>query len=438
MTALTRRAFLSLLLCAYSFSAPSQSYTKYFTGNAEDIITAPKGGICLMGGATESDPAMRWFLERAAGGDILVLRASGSNGYNNYLYSELGIAVNSVETIVFNNASAANESYIQQKIRQAEAIWFAGGDQWKYVSYWRNSPIGQLINEAINDRKIVIGGTSAGMAILGGVYFSAEHGTINSSQALSNPYDVKMAVDSSHFLEVPYLQNTITDTHYDSRNRKGRHTAFLARIAQDYGLPARGIACEEYTAVCIDENGLARVFGGHPQHDDNAFFIQTNCELENPRPERCAPNESLQWDRESMAIKVYQVKGTPLGEHTFSLQDWTTGQGGSWHHWSVKNGTFQETDSEAPSCLPVPTEDLDDQGHLQLFPNPAQEQLHIQLERQEIVAISLLDNQARAILKKSGTLGNTTTLEVADVSPGIYFMVVRTASGSWTKKWIKE
>lgn len=79
-----------------------------------------------MGGATEDDNAMKWFLQRANGGDVLVLRTTGSNGYNSYLYSSLGINVNSVETIVCNNASASNDAYVLQKINQAEAIWFAG------------------------------------------------------------------------------------------------------------------------------------------------------------------------------------------------------------------------------------------------------------------------------------------------------------------------
>jgi len=94
-----------------------------------------------MGGASEDDNAMTWFLQQANGGDILVLRTSGSDGYNNYMYSELSAGVNSVETIVFNNSSASNESYIHQKIQQAEAIWFAGGDQWNYISYWRKAPL---------------------------------------------------------------------------------------------------------------------------------------------------------------------------------------------------------------------------------------------------------------------------------------------------------
>ncbi len=78
-----------------------QAYTSYFVGHPDTVVQAA-GGLCLMGGATESDEAMQWFLRRANGGDVVVLRATGSDGYNNYFYQTLGVAVNSVETIVFN------------------------------------------------------------------------------------------------------------------------------------------------------------------------------------------------------------------------------------------------------------------------------------------------------------------------------------------------
>ena len=73
-----------------------QNFISYFSGNTTDALTVPKGGICLMGGSTEDDNAMKWFLQQADGGDVLVLRTSGANGYNSYLYSALGIPVNSV------------------------------------------------------------------------------------------------------------------------------------------------------------------------------------------------------------------------------------------------------------------------------------------------------------------------------------------------------
>ena len=161
-----------------------QSFTSYYTGNTTDAVTNPEGGICLMGGATEDDEAMKWFLRRSLNGDVLVLRASGSDGYNNYMYNELGIPLNSVETIVFNSRSATGDSYIHNKIKQAEAIWIAGGDQWDYVSFWRNTAIDSLINDAIINRHIVIGGTSAGMAIQGGFYFNARRGTVTSGRGI--------------------------------------------------------------------------------------------------------------------------------------------------------------------------------------------------------------------------------------------------------------
>jgi len=96
------KKLLLVLTALLSLSINAQSFTSYFTGDVADVNTNPDYGICLMGGSTEDDRAMIWFLEKANGGDILVIRASGSNGYNDYFYLELGVEVNSVETIVFN------------------------------------------------------------------------------------------------------------------------------------------------------------------------------------------------------------------------------------------------------------------------------------------------------------------------------------------------
>ncbi|NDB34739.1 MAG: hypothetical protein EB023_05220 [Flavobacteriia bacterium] len=202
-------SFVVSFALATSTTYLAQNFVAYQTGNPSDTVVQALGGVCLMGGATEDDNAMSWFLQRANGGDVLVLRTSGANGYNSYLYSQLGVPVNSVETIVCNNAAASNEAYVLQKINQAEAIWFAGGDQWTYVSFWRNTPVEVAINEAIHQRNIVVGGTSAGMAIQGKYYFSAQNGTVTSSAALGNPFNPQMTVDSTHFIENTTLSHQI-------------------------------------------------------------------------------------------------------------------------------------------------------------------------------------------------------------------------------------
>jgi cyanophycinase-like exopeptidase len=334
---------LPAMLCA-------QGYTNWITGNPNSITTDALGGVCLMGGATENDEAMRWFLQRANGGDVLVLRASGSNGYNNYLHTELGIPINRVETIRFDNASAAFSPYVHQRIQEAEAIWFAGGNQWNYVSYWRGTPIDSLINVAISERNIVIGGTSAGMVILGGSYFTAEVSSVTSAQALMNPYHPGVTVSQEPFLNVPYMADVVTDTHYDNPDRRGRHTVFLSRMFAE-GINARGIACNEYTAVCVDPNGMARVYGEWPQYPEYAFFLQINC-LEPDGPEVMQPGVPLTWHRDGQAVKVYKVPGTMQGSNTFDLTDWVTGTGGTWEDWSVQQGLFSTAPGDlATDCL---------------------------------------------------------------------------------------
>jgi cyanophycinase-like exopeptidase len=414
----------------------AQSYTSYFTGNANDFLTTPLGGVCLMGGATEDDEAMKWFLNRANGGDILVLRASGADGYNNYLYSELGVSVNSVETIVFNSASASNDAYIHQKINQAEAIWITGGNQWNYISYWRNTAIDSLINKAIAERNIVIGGTSAGMAIQGSHYFTAENNTVSSAAALQNPFNTNVTVSSSPFLQVPYMQNIITDTHYDNPDRRGRHSVFLARILVDEGIQARGIACDEYTAVCIDDSGIARVYGGHPTYDDNAYFIQVNCEIENNVPENCTNGNPLTWNQGGAALKVYAVKGTSTGANTFDLNDWQTGIGGEWQHWSVNNGVFSSVAGSSINCGSVGFSDSEFNALL-IYPNPADQFIRIVLIDSSPSKIEIYNSNGALVTSLASSEINPIEVSVSSFESGVYFVKIENGFGSSWGRFVR-
>jgi cyanophycinase-like exopeptidase len=342
---------ITLFLLSFTcLTVSAQSYTYYQTGDTTDVSPVTQPGTCLMGGATEHDNAMVWFLDRSGGGNILVIRASGSDGYNDYLYSELGVTVQSVETIVFNNTSAAQDPFVLERIAKAEAIWMAGGNQWDYVSYWRDSPVGDLLNAHALQKQAPIGGTSAGMAIAGGVYFSAQNGTITSNTALNNPYHPNVTLGYEDFLDLPYLNGVVTDTHYDDPDRRGRHVAFLARMATDQGLISRGIACDEYTAVCIDENGNARCFGEYPAYDEDIYFLQANCEVATT-PETCAAGSPLTWNHGGAAVKVYRVKGTLSGDNSFELSDWLTGDGGEWENWWAQDGQFMSAPSVGPDCV---------------------------------------------------------------------------------------
>ena len=347
---LSVRAILFFVFLISGSCVLAQPYTHFRTGNNQSINSSPLGGICLMGGATENDNAMRWFLERASGGDVLVLRTSGSDGYNAYFYSDLGVTINSVETIVCNSAAASQESYLHQRIQEAEAIWFAGGDQWEYISFWRNTPVDSLIHLAVQTRNIVIGGTSAGMAIQGQAYFTAQNGTITSSQALLDPYASNLTLDTLRFLGNEALSGIITDTHFDNPDRRGRTTAFLGRLLADLNQSYKGIACDEYVAVCI-ANDTARVFGDFPNYDDNAYFVSANCALSSNVPETCSMSVPLTWNLGGEALSVCRIRGTQTGSNLFAVNNWKPINAADWFYWSVNNGVFQETPGVEPYCL---------------------------------------------------------------------------------------
>lgn len=425
-----------LLFYSIPLAASSQNYTSYFTGNTTDAATSPSGGICMMGGATEHDEAMKWFLQRADGGDVLVIRASGSDGYNNYLYSQLGVSVNSVETIVFHSAAAATEPYIHQKIAQAEAIWMAGGNQWTYISYWRNTKIDSLINDGIINRNIAIGGTSAGMAVLGGVYFSAQNGSTTSAEALANPYAFRVKVDSSDFFKTPFLNHIITDTHYDSPDRRGRHAVFLARMRTDWGVEGKGIACDEYTAVCIDTSGIARTFGDSPTYDDNVYFIQTNCEKASTLPENCTNGQPLTWDLGGAALKVYRIKATNNGSKTFDLNTWQTGNGGTWEDWSVNNGVLQTAAGNPINCTAVNTEEVSFLNHITVAPNPViGGQLSITAPGILIQEVSIIDMSGKVLIEIQKPANKQ--VDISSLASGVYFLKIQSANKVGVFKIIK-
>ncbi len=431
-----KKLLFSFSILIFVIGAKAQSYTSYFTGDTLDV-TAPTSGVTvLMGGATENDSAMIWFLQHSGGGDIVVLRATGSDGYNDYMYSQLGVTVNSVQTIVFNNSSASNDPYVIRQLKNAEALWFAGGDQWDYVSYWKHTPIDSTINYLINVKKIPVGGTSAGMAILGHIVNTAQNGSAVPATVLANPYDTSVALLKDDFIFNPWLNNVITDTHYDNPDRSGRHITFLARILQDYSVPAvYGIACNEYVAVCIDTNGTARVYGDYPNYQEFAYFLQSNCVQPNA-PEICAASQPLTWNRNSQAVKVYKVPGTPSGANSFKLSNWNTGSGGSWEDWFVVNGAKQtNTQASPPNCsstTSVPELSKKDMS-ITIFPNPAADLLNFNIDVN--FSVEVYDMYSKLILKKENC--STPQLDVGALKPGSYIAVISVGSSIYHSRFQK-
>jgi len=307
--------------------AQTPTYRYIRIGNTQDATTKATPGYALMGGGSDLDEAFRWLCDKAPGGDFLVLRAAGDDDYNDYVQKLCH--ANSVATLIIPDRASAADSRVVELIHQAEAIFIAGGDQARYINWWQHTPVQDALNAHIAAGK-PLGGTSAGLAVLGEFVYSAQGDApdddgLTSLQALANPYFHRVTVRRD-FLQIPLLHNTLTDSHFAKRDRMGRTLVFLARIAQDGWSPnPREIAIDEKSAVLIEPDGQARVIGS----GKGAYFLS----VEKP-PQVCAENKPLTF----RGITVYRgATGA-----AFDLKTWKP-KTGDIYSLSVADGQVQTT-----------------------------------------------------------------------------------------------
>lgn len=329
---------------------------EYYLECGQDRNTAakPTAGILLIGGAEEGrsgeDAATQWFLKRADQGDYLVLRFGGIGEQAAWICDRYRELVASAAELSIDSRGAANNPEVIEYIRNADALFIAGGNQDEYEDFWEGSGVEDAINDLINRKKVPVAGTSAGMAILGDYYYAPAHESVLSSEILNDPFHHNTKdIYRSDFIQVPFLKHVITDTHLDRldedhpETRYGRLFGFLARIMNETGnqLPVYGIGLEEGAFVAIDEKGIAKVFGNGATKGQDAYFLQT----QGVAPEQIRPGLPLIWNHNGKAVKVYRISGTPQGSGYFDLNNWANVSGGSWEYWFTTGGTsgFQRT-----------------------------------------------------------------------------------------------
>ena len=304
--------------------AKPDGYETFLLGNLADVTTQTSPGFLLAGGNTDVNSAMQWLIDQSGGGDFVVIRASGTDAYNPYIYSELDRVVNSVETIIMKQDRAAYDPYVLGQILNAEALFIAGGNQWDYVRMWKGTPVEDAIHDLVV-RGVPVGGTSAGLAILGEFSFSAETNTIYSDEALKNPYNPRLTLEND-FLHLPDLAGTITDSHFVERDRMGRLVTFLARILQDgWAGQAKGIGIDGRTALAVNGDGVATLHGFGA-----VYFLRTTT-----FPEHCQKNDPLSL----RDVEVFRLSGAGS---TFDLTSWT-GANGTAYSLSAVDGALIST-----------------------------------------------------------------------------------------------
>lgn len=244
-------------------------------------LSAQNGFLLLIGGGSENITsttswnyeAFNWAVEKSANKKVAILHYSTTpdSDFEDYFINHCGASA--VKSFVVN-ATTANSAVLVNEISEYDVFYMRGGDQWNYYSNWR----GKLIEDALHSKYKnggVICGTSAGLAIMSGVLFTAEYNSAYSNLCIKNTNHVTITLENN-FLE--FMPGLIFDSHFTNRGRLGRLLSFMANWKNYYDEEIVGIGVDEITALAIDSSKVATAYGAGTvdiiRFDDNTVFTQ--------------------------------------------------------------------------------------------------------------------------------------------------------------------
>jgi cyanophycinase-like exopeptidase len=347
---------------------PIPLYSYFATGDVNAAVTAPSSlptpSFVLMGGGPDVDPAFRWLIQRAGikpgtGGRFVVIRATGTEAYNPYIYYSdealststtiadmwvggASLGLTSVETLVIPSVKAANSQAVNAIVAKANVVFIAGGDQSHYIRFWKGTALEQTL-KTLMAKNVPVGGTSAGLAVLGQFDYSALYKSATSEESMLNPYYKDITFDpdplslQGGFIAPPALASLIFDSHFDSRDRMGRFITFISRIvAQDRtasgsvgcaggvlpasssgNMTARGIGIGVETALLVQGNGngravtAKRITNPSTTTESAVYFVRPSVP-----PSVCRP-------RFPLTVSTVEVRKLADSNGVFNLTDWT-------------------------------------------------------------------------------------------------------------------
>ena len=237
----------------------------YRSGDPIDVRPALHGPVLGLAGSGAEAKGLQAMIDAVRGCadcdakvDVVIIRASGEAGLNESFMAAKG--VDSAVSFIITDRASANRRDIARIVRDAEVVWFAGGDQCMYIRYIKGTRVHKAI-DSVYRRGGAIGGNSAGLAIQGDIAYDAcPDVSAKSAEVLGNPFhrDVSLSTD---FLRWPILVNTLTDSHFRERDRLGRTLVFLARSYAERRRRIDAIGIDEGTSVVVTADGKGRVFG---------------------------------------------------------------------------------------------------------------------------------------------------------------------------------
>jgi len=197
--------------------------------------------IAIGGGElSKADSVLEGFLEavkKQRDPRILVMTVAtneperASDKYNS-IFRNRGIK--HVDTVDVSQREDAYEDRAVNKAELTDAFFFTGGDQLNITTLLGGSPLGQMVQQRVNEG-VIVAGTSAGAAMM-------PKTMIISGDSVKPPTSGGVEIAPGMGL----FDSILIDTHFSQRGRHGRLLAAVAHYPK-----ALGIGLDERTAIFV-------------------------------------------------------------------------------------------------------------------------------------------------------------------------------------------
>ena len=251
------RPAVALLVLASACRAP---------GSASPASPLPKreahGALVIVGGGPRPPEIRQRFVELAGGAGkanvvVFAMASQECKAGGDDEVAALRVMGIEAESRCLTRGEADADSNVA-RVARATGIWFGGGDQSRLTAALK----GTRVEAAMHERfaaGAVIGGTSAGAAVMSAVMITGDEQHRGGDRLPSDSSDAFLTIARDNVMTAPgfgFITNAVVDQHFFRRKRHNRLISVVLEHPQ-----LIGVGIDESTALVVDSLGRWSVIG---------------------------------------------------------------------------------------------------------------------------------------------------------------------------------
>ena len=224
--------------------------------------SAPHGSLVIVGGGPRPPEIRQRFVDRAGGAgkanvSVFAMASEECKAGGDDEVAALRTLGAEAESRCLTRAEADADSNVA-RVAKATGIWFGGGDQSRPTGVLK----GTRVEAAMHPRfaaGAVIGGTSAGAAVMSSVMITGDERHRGGDRLPSDSSDAFLTIARDNVVTAPgfgFISNAVVDQHFF---RRKRHNRLVSVVLEHPELI--GVGIDESTALIVDSVGKWSVIG---------------------------------------------------------------------------------------------------------------------------------------------------------------------------------